>query len=266
MGDRAAEGANQTMASIALTAPQRAELDGQGWTLCERVLTGEALGRVSDAMDEVAARKRALDGAAAGAVPGVSWRNGLARHPHLLDLIDHEPVLARVVDTIGWNIHNRDSIFIYSTAAFTPRQTASGLNLPATEQDNREGSESQQLHLGWHFDYECVYFNLSQFSLGLTFWSNSRSNVWQRGVLGHDTGRPHAAARFESELADLRPHGPQLRHDAARTGQLQVGCRAACHVAAVARPRRDRAGPRTTWVGLALQVHTRNLRRFVGSV
>ena len=147
-------GHGRAMASIALTPSQRAEIDGQGWTVCERVLSGEALDRVSAAMDDVAAQKRALDGAAPGS--GVSWRNGLARHRDLLELIDHEPVLARVVDIVGWNIANRDSIFVYTTSSFTPKYTASGLLAPDTSVDAGvgAGADSEELHLGWHFDYE----------------------------------------------------------------------------------------------------------------
>ena len=47
---------------ILLTEAQRHELDTRGWFVVERVLQGAELERVSAAFDEVADRKRALDG------------------------------------------------------------------------------------------------------------------------------------------------------------------------------------------------------------
>ena len=47
---------------ILLTDAQRHELDTRGWFVVERVLQGAELERVSAAFDEVADRKRALDG------------------------------------------------------------------------------------------------------------------------------------------------------------------------------------------------------------
>ena len=47
---------------ILLTEAQRHQLDTRGWFVVERVLQGAELERVSGAFDEVADRKRALDG------------------------------------------------------------------------------------------------------------------------------------------------------------------------------------------------------------
>ena len=77
---------------ILLTDAQRHELDTRGWFVVERVLQGAELERVSAAFDEVADRKRALDGLDDGVT--VSWRNGLARHPDIMDLLDHERILS----------------------------------------------------------------------------------------------------------------------------------------------------------------------------
>ena len=134
---------------ILLTAAQRHELDTRGWFVVERVLQGAELERVSAAFDEVADRKRALDGLDDGVT--VSWRNGLARHPDIMDLLDHERILSLVVDILGWNIQNRDSIFICTTNKTGPKRTASGM----LDETGRTGqTQDDELHLGWHFDYE----------------------------------------------------------------------------------------------------------------
>ena len=133
---------------IALTSHQRAELDETGWVVLPRVLSGAALARVSSAFDAVAEQKRAIDGVAT-TNNSVSWRNGLVRHPDLTDLVDHDDVLGPVVEIIGWNIQNRDSIFVYTTDGPSQHHNASG-----SLADRTARRAPGELHLGWHFDYE----------------------------------------------------------------------------------------------------------------
>ena len=61
-GSRALHRAAVLRMPILLTEAQRHELDTRGWFVVERVLQGAELERVSAAFDEVADRKRALDG------------------------------------------------------------------------------------------------------------------------------------------------------------------------------------------------------------
>ena len=119
--------------TIAITDKMREELHGPGFTVVEGVLDAGACSRVEEGMDEVARRCREARGAAPGT--SVSLRNAVARHEALLDLVDHPDILPLVVDVMGWNIQNRDSVFDYKAPASTPVET-------------------DRLSLGWHFDYE----------------------------------------------------------------------------------------------------------------
>jgi len=119
--------------TIAITEQQKKELNGQGFTVLARVLDPSELARVSVGMDEVADQLRQERGL--GPDESVGVRNGIARHEAILDLIDHPRILPLVVDTMGWNIQNRDSIFEYK--APEPSDT-----------------DPEILSLGWHFDYE----------------------------------------------------------------------------------------------------------------
>ena len=118
---------------IAMTKQQKEELNGQGFTLIEGVLEPRELERVTAAMDDVADEIRALRGLDPDA--SLSLRNSVSRHEAILDLIDHPQVLPLVVDAVGWNIQNRDSIFDYKAP------------LPAD-------ADPMKMSLGWHFDYE----------------------------------------------------------------------------------------------------------------
>jgi len=119
--------------TIAITDRQKEELNGQGFTVLERVLDPDQLARVAAGMDEVADQLRLDRDLDPGA--SISVRNGVARHEAILDLIDHPRILPLVVDTMGWNIQNRDSVFDYRA----PEPGDSDPNI---------------LSLGWHFDYE----------------------------------------------------------------------------------------------------------------
>ena len=118
---------------IAMTNQQRDELDEQGFTLLERVLTQPELERVSTAMDEVADQLRQERGL--GPNDSVSRRNGLVCHEAILDLLDHPKILPLVVDAVGWNIQNRDCTFDYK------------MPMP-------DDADPDILSLGWHCDYE----------------------------------------------------------------------------------------------------------------
>ena len=97
--------------TIAMTDQQRDELNGQGFTVLESVLNQSELERLSAAIDEVADQTRKVRGL--GPNDSVSLRNAVARHEAIVDLLDHPRILPLVVDAIGWNIQNRDSVFDY---------------------------------------------------------------------------------------------------------------------------------------------------------
>ena len=119
--------------TIAMTARQQEELNGRGFTVIEALLGPSELEVVSTAMDQVAESVRSARGLSPD--ESLSLRNGIARHEALLDLVDHPLVLPLVVDAMGWNIQNRDSVFDYKAPL-------------AADCDPGE------LALGWHFDYE----------------------------------------------------------------------------------------------------------------
>ena len=118
---------------IAISDQQRDELNEQGFTVLDRVLTEAETALVSAAMDEVAEQTRKARGL--GANDSVSLRNAVACHEAILDLLDHPRILPLVVDAVGWNIQNRDSVLVYQ--APQPGDT-----------------DPDILSLGWHFDYE----------------------------------------------------------------------------------------------------------------
>ena len=119
--------------TIAITDQQRDELNGQGFTILESILSPAEVATVSEAMDEVAKKSWEARGLELGS--SVSLRNAVCRHEAILDLMDHPQILPLVVDVVGWNIQNRDSIFDYKAPL-------------------AEGEDSETLNLGWHFDYE----------------------------------------------------------------------------------------------------------------
>ena len=119
--------------TIAMTDQQKDELNGQGFTVLECVLNPSELERLSAGMDEVAEQLRKVRGL--GPNDSVVVRNAVARHEVIMDLLDHPRILPLVVDAIGWNIQNRDSVFDYKAP------------LPGD-------TDPDVLSLGWHFDYE----------------------------------------------------------------------------------------------------------------
>lgn len=119
--------------TIAMTDQMQDELNGQGFTVIESVLDLDELARVSAGMDEVADQQRQACGL--GPKDSVSIRNAVARHEAILDLIDHPRILPLVVDAMGWNIQNRDSVFDYKAP-------------------QPGDADPDVLSLGWHFDYE----------------------------------------------------------------------------------------------------------------
>ena len=119
--------------TIAVTARQRDELNGRGFTILESLLTPPELSRVSAAVDDVAEQSRERRGQAPG--ESVGLRNAVSRHEAILDLMDHPRILPLVVDVMGWNIQNRDSVL--------------DCKAPAAEE-----ADPGRLSLGWHSDYE----------------------------------------------------------------------------------------------------------------
>ena len=133
---------------IAITEAQRLEIDTVGWTIVHDVVSGAELETLRGAIFAAAEAK-----GKAGTT--FSQRNGLAAHPDLTPLVDNERVLELIVDLIGWNIQNRDSIFIHTWPKVPPtRNSGSGDRLLSEEEVAEMEAEGPLLHLGWHFDYE----------------------------------------------------------------------------------------------------------------
>jgi ectoine hydroxylase-related dioxygenase (phytanoyl-CoA dioxygenase family) len=127
--------------SIGLTKKQIKDLNVNGFTIIEKLLDKKSLMEVSEAMDFVAdeilknLKKNPgyLDGQFYG--DGVKLRNCITSHKKILDLIDHPKILPLVVNVLGWNIQNRDSVFDYKVP-------------------NSNKSDAKKMSHGWHFDYE----------------------------------------------------------------------------------------------------------------
>ena len=119
--------------AIAMTDQQKDDLNRKGYFVVENLLGTDEVAAVAAAMDQVAAEVRAERGLGPG--DKVALRNGMIRHPKLLDLMDHPAILELVVDAYGWNIHNRDSV-------------------TQCEPPGPAESDPDILSLGWHFDYE----------------------------------------------------------------------------------------------------------------
>ncbi len=122
--------------TFAMTDKQRDELNENGFTVLENILSPAETDRLDKAMDEVADQMREVRGLSPD--DSISLRNSVAYHEAILDLLDHPKILPLVVDAIGWNIQNRDSIFDYKMPQ--PRNTDPNI-----------------LSLGWHFDYESQF-------------------------------------------------------------------------------------------------------------
>ena len=119
------------MALIA-TPEQKELLNERGFVVIEEFLNADEVAVLSDAFEEVGARLRGERGMAPD--QQLSIRNGLVKHEAFLNLMDRPDVLRYVVDMVGWNVQNRDSVILW-----TPPQP------------DRHPSA---LSLGWHFDYE----------------------------------------------------------------------------------------------------------------
>ncbi len=125
--------------ALVATLEQKREVDEFGFTVIERFLDEGEVRELSEAFDEVGARLRGRLGK--GAHEYLSLRNAIIHHPAFLDLVDREDILSYVVDIVGWNVQNRDSV-----ALWTPPQP---------------GRHPSKLSLGWHFDYEEEFTGLT---------------------------------------------------------------------------------------------------------
>ncbi|MAP39521.1 MAG: hypothetical protein CL879_07890 [Dehalococcoidia bacterium] len=128
------------MALIA-TEEQKRELNDNGFTVIENLLTEAEVATLDDAIEEVSLRRDQAADLPALSRPGstgtgfLAMRNGILQHPALLDLVDRPDILSYVVDMVGWNIQNRDSVLLR-----TPPEP--------------EAVDHGRMGLGWHFDYE----------------------------------------------------------------------------------------------------------------
>ncbi|MAE59953.1 MAG: hypothetical protein CMJ49_01200 [Planctomycetaceae bacterium] len=119
--------------AILMTDQQKDELNDRGFIILENVLAADEVDTISQAIDEVVARVREARDLPDNVALGI--RNGLVYHDEILNLLDRPDILSMVVDVMGWNIHNRDSIVI--------------VTMPQGPDDDPD-----QMPLGWHFDYE----------------------------------------------------------------------------------------------------------------
>ncbi|MYE68257.1 MAG: hypothetical protein F4236_09070, partial [Acidimicrobiia bacterium] len=118
--------------ALAATAEQKELLNTQGFFVIEEYLEAGEVAVLNDAFEEVGARLRRERGMAADSQ--LSVRNGLVKHRAFLNLMDRPDILRYVVDLVGWNVQNRDSVILWT---------------PPTP-----GRHPSALSLGWHFDYE----------------------------------------------------------------------------------------------------------------
>ena len=118
--------------ALAATAEQKELLNTQGFFVIEEYLDAGEVAVLNDAFEEVGARLRGERGMEPDTQ--LSCRNGLVKHEAFLDLMDRPDILRYVVDIVGWNVQNRDSVILWT---------------PPTP-----GRHPSALSLGWHFDYE----------------------------------------------------------------------------------------------------------------
>ena len=118
--------------ALAATSEQKELLNERGFFVIEEYLVADEVAVLNDAFDEVGARLRGERGMTPD--QPLSIRNGLVKHEAFLNLMDRPDILRYVVDIVGWNVQNRDSVILW-----TPPQP---------------GRHPSALSLGWHFDYE----------------------------------------------------------------------------------------------------------------
>ena len=97
--------------AIAMTEEQQRDFEEKGYVILDDFLEPPEVGRLLEAVDEVAARLRESTGL--GPDEPFAVRNALSQHDAFLDLIDHPKALPLVVDAIGWNIQIRTSHLDY---------------------------------------------------------------------------------------------------------------------------------------------------------
>ncbi len=81
--------------AIAMTDQQKDDLNRKGYFVVENLLGPDEVAAVAAAMHQVAAEVRAERGLGPG--DKVALRNGMIRHPKLLDLMDHRKRPAKPV-------------------------------------------------------------------------------------------------------------------------------------------------------------------------
>lgn len=122
--------------TLAITDKQKNELNENGFTVLKNILSDSETDHLNKAMDEVADKMREIRGL--NRDESITLRNSVVYHEAILDLLDHPRILPLIVDVIGWNIQNRDSLFDYKM----PQPGNTDPNI---------------LSLGWHFDYESQF-------------------------------------------------------------------------------------------------------------
>ena len=135
--------------AIAMTAEQQRDFEEKGYVILDDFLEPYEVGRLLEAVDEVAARLRESTGL--GPEEPFAVRNALAQHDAFLDLIDHPTALPLVVDAIGWNIQIRTSHLDYRPP-YPRRMRTGGVGLGDGE-DHRAGYRN----VNWHPDLAGSY-------------------------------------------------------------------------------------------------------------
>ena len=135
--------------AIAMTEEQQRDFEEKGYVILDDFLEPPEVGRLLEAVDEVAARLRESTGL--GPDEPFAVRNALSQHDAFLDLIDHPKALPLVVDAIGWNIQIRTSHLDYRPP-YPDRMRAGGVGRGDGE-DNQAGYRN----VNWHPDLAGSY-------------------------------------------------------------------------------------------------------------
>ena len=135
--------------AIAMTGEQRRDFEEKGYVILDDFLEPLEVGRLLEAVDEVAARLRESTGL--GPEEPFAVRNALAQHDAFLDLIDHPKALPLVVDAIGWNIQIRTSHLDYRPP-YPGRMQAGGVG-----RGDGEDHQAGYRNINWHPDLAGSY-------------------------------------------------------------------------------------------------------------
>ena len=135
--------------AIAMTGEQQRNFEEKGYVILDDFLEPHEVGRLLEAVEEVAGRLRESTGL--GPDEPFAVRNALSQHDAFLDLIDHPKALPLVVDAIGWNIQIRTSHLDYRPP-YPGRMRAGGVG-----RGDGEDHQAGYRNVNWHPDLAGSY-------------------------------------------------------------------------------------------------------------